>query len=88
MNAPRTPPQLEFPLGAPSTKKAKGEPKTSDYLLNPAKVRRYALDIAKRERHHHFTAVSVEFIQRIDAKLRNLILDEIKRHPSRGKRLA
>ncbi len=84
---PDLPPQLEFPLLEPSTRKVKGEPKYTGYLVNPAKVRQYALDMAKRERHHCFTAVSVEFIQRIDARLRNLIRDEIKRHPSRGKRL-
>jgi hypothetical protein len=80
--------QLEFAVVDPTGKRPKAEPKTAGYLLNPTRVRQYALDLAKRERHHHFTAVSVEFIQRIDAKLRNLIHDEIKRHPSRGKRLA
>ena len=81
-------PQLEFPiLEAPDPKKAKGEPLARGYLINPTKVRQYALAIAKRERFHSFTAVSVEFIQRIDAQVRNLIHDEIKRHPSRGKRL-
>lgn len=81
-------PQLEFPSIPPSKKKTiSNESRTKGYLLNPARVRQYALDIAKQERYHHFTAVSVEFIQRIDAKLRNVIRDEIKRHPSRGKRL-
>ena len=85
---PEPEPQLEFSLLEPSTKRKKSEPKFKGYLLNPVRLRQYALDVAKRERHHEFTAVSVEFIQRIDAKLRNLILDEIKRHPSKGKRLA
>ena len=83
---PEDPPQLEFPIVDPSPKKrAKGEPK--EYLLNPVRVRRYALDVAKRERHHAFTAVSVEFIQRIEAQLRNLIRDAVRRHPSMGKRM-
>ena len=77
-------PQLEFSLGDPSGKRPKGEPKLKGYLINPARVRQFALDMAKRDRHHTFTAVSVEFIQRIDAKLRNLVQDEIRRHPSKG----
>jgi hypothetical protein len=85
---PKPAPQPEFALEVVPPKNEKAEPKGTAYLLNPAKVRRYALDLAQRERHHHFTAVSIEFIQRVDAKLRNLIREEIKRHPSRGKRLA
>jgi len=84
---PKPAPQPEFVLESPPVKSAGVEPKISS-LLNAAKVRRYALDLAERERHHHFTAVSVEFIQRIEAKLKNLIRDEVRRHPSRGKRLS
>jgi hypothetical protein len=81
---PEPPPQLEFPSIAPSIRKTVSkEPRTKGYLLNPVRVRQYALDVAKQERYHHFTAVSVEFIQRIDARLRNVSRDEIKRHPSR-----
>jgi hypothetical protein len=82
-------PQLELPIGEPPDPKTpKRDPAYRGYLLNPARVRQYALDFAHKERHHAFTAVSVEFIQRIDARLRNLIQDEVKRHPSKGKRLA
>ena len=81
-------PQLEFSSIPASTKKSvTKESKTKGYLLNPTRVRQFALDMAKQERYHHFTAVSVEFIQGIDAKLRNVIRDKITRHPSRGKRL-
>ena len=84
-----TTPQMEFPLlDRPDPKNSKPERKFHGYLLNPVKVRQYALELAKRERHHSFTAVSVEFIERIDARLRNIIHDEIQRHPSKGKRLA
>ena len=85
---PKPAPQPEFSLEGLSPKTVPDDSRAAGYLLNPAKVRRYALDLAERERHHHFTAVSVEFIQRIDARLRNIIRDEIKRHPSRGKRLS
>jgi hypothetical protein len=82
-------PQLELPIGEPpDPKKPRREANFRGYLLNPARVRQYALDIAHKQRHHSFTAVSVEFIQRIDARLRNLIQDEVERHPSKGKRLA
>ncbi len=81
-------PQLEFSLEADLPDAGHHEPKSNGLLVNPAKVRQYALDLAERERHHDFTAVSVEFIQRVDARLRTIILDEIRRHPSKGKRLA
>lgn len=88
-------PQLELPLpkssserGGVSTKREKSGRGGIGFIVNPARVRQYALDIARRDRHHAFTAVSVEFIQRIDARVRNLIRDEVARHPSRGKRLA
>jgi hypothetical protein len=82
-------PQMEFPLlPASDAKKSSREPDYKGFLLNPRRVRQYALDFAQRERHHAFTAVTVDFIQRVDARLRNIIQDEIKRHPSRGKRLA
>jgi hypothetical protein len=84
---PKPAPQPEFFLESPPVKSTQSEPKISG-LLNAAKVRRYALDLAQRERYHHFTAVSVEFIQRMEAKLKNLIRDEVQRHPSRGKRLS
>jgi hypothetical protein len=85
---PKPAPQPEFSLEGLAPKAVAVDSHTTGYLLNPAKVRQYALDLAERERHHDFTAVSVEFIQRIDARLRNIIRDEIKRHPSRGKRLS
>lgn len=45
---PDSQPQLEFPSIPPSTKKtASKEPKTANFLLNPARVRQYALDMAK-----------------------------------------
>ena len=86
---PKPAPQPEFILENSPPKGGPVEsPSKIGGLLNAARVRKYALDLAARERHHHFTAVSVEFLQRIEAKLRNLIRDEIQRHPSRGKRLS
>jgi hypothetical protein len=84
------PPQLEFPLLESSTARGrrKSESKTSGFLVVPSRVRQYALEVARRERYHSFTGVSVEFIQRIDARLRNIIRQEVERHPSKGKRLA
>lgn len=87
-------PQLELPLlkSSPEGDAISAKRRTPDkgigFIVNPARVKQYALDLARRERHHAFTAVSIEFIQRIDARLRNIIRDEIARHPSRGKRLA
>jgi hypothetical protein len=87
--------QLELSLPAlPETNKGRQRDKDPNALTNkgflicPERVRIYALDLAKRERCHSFTAVSVSFIQRIDARLRNIIRDEIHQHPSRGKRIS
>lgn len=91
-------PELELPLSkSPTQRESISKPasarspsklaKPQAFLINAARVRQYALDVAERERHHEFTAVSVEFLQKIDARLRNFIRDEVARHPSRGKRL-
>lgn len=54
-------------------------------ILNQARVKRLALDIARRQRTHKFTRVSQEFIQRIDASLKVLIVREINALPSKGR---
>lgn len=87
-------PQLELPLLKSSTERDAIPAKRGSigkgigFIVNPARVRQYALDVARRERHHAFTAVSIEFIQRVDARLRNIIRQEVQQHPSKGKRLA
>lgn len=57
-------------------------------LLNRKAVRERALDFAANNgRGNRFERVSNTFINRIEAKLNNIILDEVKRHPSVGKTL-
>ena len=56
-------------------------------LINKAEVKRKTLEIAEAERAHKFTRVSKEFIEDIDAQVRNLIINKVKMAPSKGKTL-
>ena len=53
-------------------------------LLNKSKVREFALQLSTENRGGKFTRVSSDFIDRIEAKLRNIIRQEIHAHPSVG----
>jgi len=55
-----------------------------DSLINRARLRRYALDVGA-QRHHRFTRVGGEFIDKADAQLRTWARDYIQRLPSVGK---
>jgi hypothetical protein len=56
--------------------------------INAKAVRELALHLASAHRPAQgFTRVSKEFLERIDAKVRNLVLNEVKTHPSKGSTL-
>ncbi len=55
-------------------------------LLNRAHVRRMVLDLARRTRPK-FTRVGGAFLDRIEARVRDIVHDELRRHPSTGKTL-
>lgn len=55
--------------------------------LNRARVKRTALEIAKQTRGQSFTRVGLSFLQRIEAKTRAAIAEEVRIHPSKGKTL-
>jgi hypothetical protein len=56
--------------------------------INAKAVRELALHLASAHRPTQgFTRVSKEFLERIDAKVRNLVLNEVKTHPSKGSTL-
>jgi hypothetical protein len=50
-------------------------------------VRKWALDYARTNRAHPFTRVSEQFLNMIEAAVKNAIIERIRRHPSRGKTL-
>jgi hypothetical protein len=53
--------------------------------INAKAVRELALHLAAAHRPTQgFNRVSKEFLERIDAKVRNLVLNEVKTHPSKG----
>jgi hypothetical protein len=53
--------------------------------INAKAVRELALHLASAHRPAQgFTRVSKEFLERVDAKVRNLVLNEVKAHPSKG----
>lgn len=56
--------------------------------INAKAVRQLALHLASQHRSAAgFNRVSKEFLDRIDAKVRNLVLAEVQSHPSIGKTL-
>lgn len=56
--------------------------------INAKSCRELALHLATAHRPTQgFNRVSKEFLERIDAKVRNLILAEVKIHPSKGRTL-
>lgn len=56
--------------------------------LNRARVKRSALEIAAQIRPaNKFTRVGMSFIERIEAKVRAAIREEVRIHPSKGKTL-
>lgn len=55
-------------------------------LINATNVKQLSLHLAE-QRAHKFTRVSKDFLERVEARLRNIIIDEVKDHPSKGKTL-
>jgi len=56
--------------------------------LNRSKVKQTALEIAAAIRPaNHFTRVGMSFVDRIEAKVRAAIREEVRLHPSKGKTL-
>ncbi len=55
--------------------------------INAKSCRELALHLAAQHRAHGFNRVSKEFLERVDVRVRNLILSEVTAHPSKGKTL-
>lgn len=53
-------------------------------LINRRAVKRFALD-AGEKRHHKFSRVAEEFLERIEGIVRKAIRDHVARLPSSGK---
>lgn len=53
-------------------------------ILNKAAFKEYVLSLSKEHRLGKFTRVGASFFERLEAKLKNLTVDEVKRHPSKG----
>jgi len=58
---------------------------TTPYI-NKSAVKKLALEYAKANRPK-FTRAGLSFFERINAKLRNIIISEVQSHPSIGKTL-
>lgn len=59
----------------------------SDSLLNKSSVRQFTLDALKRTRPHlaeKMTRVSPEYFERIESKLRVMIINEVSILPTSG----
>lgn len=55
-------------------------------LLNSTRVREFALAYC-REHRPKFTRVGLNFLLRVEARLKGVLVDEISHHPSKGKTL-
>ena len=55
--------------------------------LNRARVRRTALEIAAATRGQKWTRVGSSFLERIEARTRAALAEEVRLHPSKGKTL-
>lgn len=53
-------------------------------MINVAHCKEYALAASIANRNGKFTRVSVQFIERLDARLRAIIQAEVQQHPSLG----
>jgi len=60
----------------------------SDILLNRAAVKRYTMKSVAEQRAHlqdKFTRISAEYLNRIEAHLREYINEQVRNMPSTGK---
>ena len=55
--------------------------------INRSRVRRTALELAASMRAQKFTRVGQSFLDRIEAKIRVAIAEEVRLHPSKGRTL-
>jgi len=57
-------------------------------FINRAKVKNFALDFARTQaRTKNHTRVSAEFLNRINDRVRNIIINEVKDQATKGKTL-
>lgn len=56
-------------------------------ITNRTKVRQHALELAAMTRSYKFVRVGKSFLDRIEARARAAIAEEVRCHPSKGKTL-
>lgn len=56
-------------------------------IINRAAVKRRALEIAGLTRAQKFSRVGKSFVDRVEARTRAAIAEEVRNHPSKGKTL-
>jgi len=57
-------------------------------FINRSKVKKFAIQFAQQQiRTKNHSRVSVSFLERINDRVRNMIIDEVKRQPTVGKTL-
>ena len=56
-------------------------------LTSPTKIRRFLLDHAKKTRHHKFTRVSQDTLDKIEGLTRKACTEHVKTAPSKGQTL-
>jgi hypothetical protein len=87
---------LTFSLGnsttnlASCTRKQNKPPQTthmSNNLTKPAQVRKFILELAKANRHHIFTIVRQESLDKVEAAARSAARSLVMSAPSKGKKI-
>jgi hypothetical protein len=56
-------------------------------LISPTRVKQYLLDTAAKTRHHKFTQVSQETLDKVEAAARSAARTIVASAPSKGKRI-
>ena len=54
-------------------------------IINIKKTKEFALACSKERRNGKFTRISKDALERWEARLKNIISDDVYRHPSIGK---
>ena len=54
-------------------------------LINRSRVKVFALEMAKENRHHKFTRVGADFYLKCEGNLKEFIRNYVRRLPSKGK---
>jgi hypothetical protein len=80
----RQPYHRKVKLNAPQAVEEKIERHRQSHVINRGYCRKWALDYAGSNRHHHFARVSEAWLNQVEAATKRWMADAIDRLPSKG----